>query len=124
MSRDRITLQGLSFYGYHGALPEETRLGQRFVIDVDMGLDTRAAGRTDDLAKTVHYGLVYEDIKAIVQGSPFQLIEALAEAIATRILGAYAVDEVGVRVRKPSAPVPGPLEYVEVEIHRTREEQV
>lgn len=119
---DTIELRGLTFYGYHGAYVEEQTLGQRFVVDVRLGLDLAEAGRTDELSRTVDYGKVAETIKAIVEGPRFKLIEALAEALARAILDSHRmVDAVDVRVEKPSAPVSAaPSGLVAVEIRRTR----
>jgi dUTP pyrophosphatase len=119
---DTIELRGLTFYGYHGAHDEEQRLGQRFVVDVRLGIDLEPAGRRDDLSLTADYGLVAETVRGIVEGPPFRLIEALAESIAAAILEGHAlVAEVQVRVAKPSAPVAvAPTGLVAVEIGRRR----
>lgn len=119
---DHIRLRAMEFYGYHGALAAERELGQRFVIDVSMALDLRPAGESDALERTVSYAAVYDDVRAIVEGSACHLIEAVAERIAARILAAHAtVEEVCVRVRKPEVPIKGILEAAEVEIVRCRE---
>jgi len=120
MSDDRILLQGLGFYGYHGVIAEENRLGQRFVVDVEMTVDTSVAGANDDITKTIDYGAVFRCIRTIVEGPPFKLVETVAERIAARILDGYAVDAVMVRVRKPDVPIPGSIEFVGVEIRRRR----
>ncbi len=121
-SFDRIRLCAMEFYGYHGALPAERDLGQRFVIDVEMALDLRPAGESDDLRRTVSYADVYDDVRAIVEGPACHLIEAVAERIAARVLAAHAVvEEVRVRVRKPEVPIRGVLDAAEVEIVRCRE---
>lgn len=120
MTDDRILLHGLEFFGYHGVLPEENRLGQRFVVDVELAFDTRAAGRTDDLTKTVDYGALFTDVRAIVEGPAAKLVETVAERIASRILDVYGAESVRVRVRKPDVPIPGTLEFVGVEIVRRK----
>jgi dUTP pyrophosphatase len=119
---DTIELRGLTFYGYHGAFAEEQRLGQRFVVDLRLGLDLGSAGQHDDLNQTVDYGKVAETVREIVEGRPFRLIEALAEALATAILQGYSlVRQVHVRVAKPSAPVSAaPSGLIAVEITRRR----
>lgn len=120
---DRILLTGMQFYGYHGVFPEETRLGQPFLVDVEMYADLRQAGETDDLNATVHYGQVYEVVKEIVEGRPYKLIEAVAECAARKILAGFqAVTEVVVRVHKPKAPIPGTFAGVTVEVRRRRNE--
>ena len=115
---DRIQLHGLEFYGYHGVRPEETAIGQRFVVDVELHTDLRAAGETDDLTLTVDYAAVHEDIRSILEGPPARLIESVAERVAATILERYPVTCVRVRVKKPDVPIAGTLDYVAVEIER------
>lgn len=117
---DRIVLTGMRFYGYHGVYPEESRLGQAFLVDVELYADLREAGQRDDIRKTVDYGKVYLTVKEMVEGRPFKLIEALAEHVAARVLEQFPVDEIVVRVHKPKAPIPGPIDGVTVEIRRRR----
>ena len=119
---DRILLTGLVFHGRHGALPEEQSLGARFGVDVEAALDLRAAGQSDDLAATVDYAALYEQVRAVVEGPSRNLLEALAEEIAGRLLGGFpALEAVTVRVQKPSAPIAGAVTgTAAVEIHRAR----
>jgi dihydroneopterin aldolase len=103
MSTDRIILEGMVFFGYHGTRPEENTLGQRFVVDVALHLDLRAAGEADDLAATVDYSAVHRAARTIVEGPPLRLTEAVAERIAAAVLAEHpAVQAVEVRVRKPN----------------------
>lgn len=117
---DRIIIHGMLFYGTHGVHAEEAKLGQRFEVDVELYLDTTKAGKSDALADTVHYGRVYDTVKAVVVERRFKLIEALAAAVAAELLRHFPMEAVTVRVRKPHAPIQGVLDGVEVEIHRTR----
>jgi len=122
---DRILLSGLAFFGRHGAIPAEQELGGRFVVDVEATLDLRSAGARDDLAATVDYAAVYEQVRAIVEDSRFNLIEALAERIAARLLGQFPpIEAVTVRVHKPAAPIPGATgaAAVAVEVQRARDQ--
>jgi len=115
---DRIALAGMRFFGYHGALPEERSRGQEFVVDVEVETDLRAAGKSDDLHDTVDYRKVYDAVKSVVEGPPRQLLEAVAEEIATRVLGIERVEAVVIRLRKPSVRMPGPLAHSALEIRR------
>ncbi len=115
---------GMSFYGYHGVLPQERELGQVFEVDVELFLDLRSAGESDDPEMTVSYADVYEVVRRVVTGRPYKLIEAVAEAIAARLLTGFSVQEVLVRVKKPAAPVPGHFRYMGVEIRRTASQAV
>ena len=102
MGGDRILLERMVFFGYHGVLRAERELGQRFVVDVEMRLDLRPAGLSDDLSQTVDYGAVHERVREIVEGEELGLIEAVAERIANTILENYpSVEAVRVRVTKP-----------------------
>lgn len=118
---DRIYLKNLVFRAHHGALPEETALGQRFEVDLVLEADLQAAGKTDDLILTVNYAAVYRRVAEIVTGAPCKLIECLAETIASAILTDFPrVEQITVTVRKPFVPLPGPLDYVAAELTRQR----
>jgi dihydroneopterin aldolase len=120
---DAIELSGLAFYAHHGALAEERTLGQRFVVDVRLELDLRAAGRSDDLARTVNYADVWLAVREAVEGPPLNLVEAVAERVAAAILERFEpVDALSVRVFKPAAPIAGAVVGdVAVEIWRRRD---
>ena len=117
---DRVALHGLRARGHHGVLRREREEGQPFVVDVVLGLDTRPAAASDDLARTVDYGALAEEVVAVVAGEPVNLIETLAERIARTCLGHEAVQEVEVRVHKPHAPLTVPFDDVTVTITRSR----
>jgi len=117
---DKIILQGMEFYGYHGVLPAERSLGQRFIVDLELELDLRPAGESDDLELTINYAGVFELVESVVRGTPRLLIESVAEAIATAVLEQFPVAASTVRVKKPQAPIPGHFTWIAVEIRRTR----
>ena len=79
---DKIYVNGMEFYGYHGVFPEETVLGQRFMVDVVVETDLKEAGITDNLEESISYVELYQVCQEIVEGEPFKLIEAVAEKIA------------------------------------------
>ena len=117
---DYIHLNEMAFYGYHGVLPEETKLGQRFGLTVSLATDLSVAGQTDDLDKTVNYAEVYDICRGIVEGQPVKLIEAVAEKVASAILSGYPEKVSGVRVVlvKPDPPIAGHYASVSVDITR------
>ena len=117
---DRIVLHDMVFMGRHGVLEREQREAQPFHVDVELGIDLRAAGIDDDLSRTVDYGLVFETCRSIVESTSFRLIEAVAEAIAHELLADFPIEDVTVRVRKPNAPIEGTLAWAGVEIRRIR----
>jgi len=115
---DRIRIVNMTFYGHHGVGAPERDLGGRFHIDVELGLDLQAAGRSDNVADTVDYQKVYEVVAMVESTRRFRLIEALGHEVAEAILGAFEVEEVVVRVRKASVPLGGLIDFAEVEITR------
>lgn len=112
---DRITLKNMAFYGYHGAFEAEKELGQRFEVDVELYMDRPELETSDDIEMTINYVEVYNLVKEIVEEREFNLIEAVAQTIASQIVSSYDVEKVVVRVRKPHAPVGGIFDYVEAE---------
>jgi dihydroneopterin aldolase len=115
---DRILLHGIQFYGYHGVYDEERRLGQRFLVDVELRLDVSGAASDDDVSATVDYGQVQAVVLEIGTGQRFKLLETLATRIASAILGRFPVREVTVRATKPAPALPGVLSGVSVEVTR------
>ncbi|MEO8246584.1 MAG: dihydroneopterin aldolase [Chloroflexota bacterium] len=117
----RISIHGMRFMGRHGVHLEERMEPHPFEVDVDLETDLAAAAVSDDLADTVDYSAVFEQVRARVQEDSFRLIEALAGAIAEDVLAAQPrVSGLRVRVRKPEAPLPGEFDTVEVELTRER----
>jgi len=115
---DKIRIVNMTFYGHHGVGESERNLGGKFAIDVEVGLDLRAAGQADDLSKTTDYKAVYETVARVHGSRRYQLLEALAHDTAEAILNNFEVEEVTVRVRKTSVPLGGLIDYSEVEITR------
>ncbi|MBB5174880.1 dihydroneopterin aldolase [Texcoconibacillus texcoconensis] len=119
---DKIFVNQMSFYGYHGVYQQENELGQRFYADVILYTDVQPAGVTDDLNKTVNYADVYEQTKNVLEGSPVNLVETLCESIANNLLAHFPqVQACTVKVTKPNPPIPGEYDSVAVEIYRSRE---
>lgn len=117
---DRITLTGIVATGYHGVFPHEKRDGQKFGVDVTLGLDLSDAASTDDLAATVDYGVVAQQVCEVIEGEPYDLIESLAQRIADTCLDHDRVEAVDVTVHKPQAPIAVPFTDTTVRITRTR----
>ena len=117
---DRLQLAGIEVFAHHGVLPEEKQIGQRFLLDLDLELDLRSAGTTDDLADTVDYGGLAERVHELVAGHRWNLIEKVAEETAALVLSLPAVKAVKVTVHKPNAPIAVDFADVSVTIDRRR----
>ena len=121
MSResDCIKLANMGFYAFHGTSKAEKEVGQRFYLDVEMFLNLREAGTSDNIRFTVNYAHVYDLISGVTKKRKYNLLEALAEDIVDEILNHYPqLDRIRVKVRKPQVPLCGILDYIEVAIDR------
>ncbi len=116
---DKIILENMLFYGYHGAMPEENHLGQRFAVSLVIGTYTLPAAQCDDLSKSINYAEVYNSVRGIMEGSPVKLLETLAENIADSVLALGALF-VRVTVKKLHPPIPVQMDFAAVEIERSR----
>ncbi|MCI7813635.1 MAG: 2-amino-4-hydroxy-6-hydroxymethyldihydropteridine diphosphokinase [Lachnospiraceae bacterium] len=116
---DKIKVKDLEVFARHGAFPEENVLGQKFLVSVTMYMDTREAGMTDNLTKSIHYGEVSHFIKKFMEENVFKLIETVAEKLARELLIAFPLmEKLDLEIKKPWAPIGLPLEMVSVEISR------
>jgi dihydroneopterin aldolase len=112
----RLVLTGLTAFGYHGNNPAERKLGQVFTADLEVTLDTRKAAATDRIEDTVSYPLLEKTARQVLEGEPANLLETVAERIATALLKHPEVIQVTVRVSK-RPPLPN-LNAFGVEITR------
>ena len=120
---DRIILEGMQFYGFHGVNAEERSLGQSYVVDLTVEMDLGVPGRSDQLEDTVSYTHLFRAVQKVLEGESKNLLEATAEAVARRILEEFPVDAVQVRVKKPRPPIKGSfVDNAVVEIYRVRDQ--
>ena len=116
---DKIHIKDLEIIGFHGAIPEEKVLGQKFVLSFELDVDLRQAGKNDDLTKTVHYGELAQKVEEEFTKTSYDLIEKAAEEICEFVLLNYPlVKKVKLLLKKPLAPTRKHVEYVAVEIER------
>jgi dihydroneopterin aldolase len=120
MSQDRIELRGLRVFARHGVLDAERQSGQEFIIDAVLWLDTRPAAASDDVSKTVDYGVLANRLVHLAKEPPVRLIETLAERLAAACLSEPLATEVEITVHKPQAPIAHPFGDVTVVIRRAR----
>lgn len=111
----------MEFYGYHGLFPEEKKLGQRFLVDVDLHTSLKKAGETDQMEYSIDYGHAFQLVKNVVEGPSKNLIEAVAHQIAMELFQNFSLlTACRVKVIKPDPPIPGNYQSVAVEIYRER----
>ena len=117
---DELRVVGIECWGHHGVFDHERRDGQRFVVDLELGVDTAPAAASDDLSETVDYGSLALSVKAAVENDPVDLIETLATRIAGVCLLDARVEWAKVTVHKPDAPIQATFADVQLTITRHR----
>ena len=118
---DKINIKNLEVFGKHGVYAEERALGQKFIISASISADLRHAGKTDDLKDSVNYAEICDIIKHFAEDNEFNLIEAVAEGLAEKLLRHDAmIKSVWIEVKKPWAPLAAHVETISVEIERGR----
>jgi dihydroneopterin aldolase len=112
-----ILIEKLDIYAYHGFFSEEERLGQRFVLDLVLDVDLRAAARSDRLADTVDYGRAVAIVSETFTARRYHLLEGAARAVALALFDAFApIASVEVTLRKPAPPIPATLGAVGIRL--------
>ncbi|HEY2794424.1 MAG TPA: dihydroneopterin aldolase [Micromonosporaceae bacterium] len=117
---DHILLSGLRARGNHGVYDFERANGQDFVVDVDLELDLAKPAATDEVTDTVHYGELADRLVAIITGPPVNLIERLADRLASACIEDARVVAATVTVHKPQAPIAHEFADVAVRLRRER----
>lgn len=118
--QDELSITGIECFAHHGVFDFERREGQVFVVDLVLGIDTRPAAASDDLADTVNYGTLVADVKAAVERDPVDLIETVAQRITDVCLLDTRVEWARVTLHKPDAPIDATYSDVALTITRTR----
>ncbi|WP_138419970.1 dihydroneopterin aldolase [Aquibacillus sediminis] len=120
---DKIYLNKMEFYGFHGLFPEENKLGQRFYVDLVLETDLKQASISDKMSDSIDYGQIFQVTKEIVEGRPRNLVEAVAGDIAEKLLETFKqINGCWIKVYKPDPPIAGHYQSVAVEIYRERED--
>lgn len=118
--QDEIRIRGLRVYAHHGVFPEETRLGQTFVVNATLFMSTRKGGLADILEQTISYADVCQFLTEYLQQNTWKLLEAAVEHTCREMLLRFPLlREVELELEKPSAPIPLPFDTVSVCIRRS-----
>lgn len=117
---DRIAVRGIRAHAHHGVYAFERDRGQMFRADAVLELDTSAAAADDDLDRTVNYADLAQQLHAVLNGEPVNLLETLAQRLADVCLANELVAAVEITVHKPEAELGVPFDDVTVTIRRER----
>lgn len=109
-----ILLENVTFYANHGVFPQETAVGNIFVVNLKIELDLSKSCVSDDLCDTVSYADIYENVKNEIM-VPSKLLEHAAFRIIRRLRDKYPVIEtVEIKLSKQNPPMGGQVEYASV----------
>jgi len=112
----KILLEGMEFYAYHGCFKEEQVIGNRFLVDLEIDVDTSIAEASDRLQDTVNYQAVYERIREAM-GNKSHLLEHLARRILDALREAFpGIRKMKVKVSKMNPPLGGSMRCVSLEM--------
>ena len=118
-----IRIRKATFYAYHGVLTEEQSVGGKFEAEVDIYTDFSGASAHDNLQQTIDYNSVYKFMYKLVLEQKYYLLESLTYKIANELLKNFTkINKIAVRIRKNNPPLGGVIDYVEVEVIKSREE--
>lgn len=118
---DKIVIQDLQVYAFHGVAPEEKKNGQMFVVSLQIGLELEKAAVSDNLAHTLNYAELCNAVQDVLQAETCNLIEAAAIRIIAHLFRTYPeIMELRVLLKKPWAPMGHHLQYAGVELKRKR----
>lgn len=113
-----IELEGIELHAHHGVLEDERRVGQRFLVDLELVLADTTAAETDRIEDAVDYRDVLATVVELSEGRAFTLLEALASELADTLLARFPLTRVRVRVRKPEVALARPLDHAAVVVER------
>jgi len=115
-----IEINGLELFAYHGVLPEERRLGQRFLLDLCLTPSEEGCVESDCIEDAVDYAEVVERVAEAFTSRPYALLEAVSARVADTVLESFPVEKVRIRVQKPEPPIARTLDGVGVVVERRR----
>ncbi|MEE9553833.1 MAG: dihydroneopterin aldolase [candidate division Zixibacteria bacterium] len=110
-----MRLTNMIFYGYHGAMAAERETGRRYEVDCELETDISKSVASDDLDDAINYLSIYKIVEEFLEDHRYNLVETLAQRLMEEIKKATGADKVTIKVRKRIPPVPGNIDYVEVE---------
>ena len=110
----------MRFYGFHGLHDEERKTGQYFLVNLECITNLNKAGVSDNIEDTINYSDIYQKVRRIIEGTPRNLLEAVAEEIADVLISDYPIKNVTIKISKPDLVLKGGyLDSAGIEIVRS-----
>lgn len=116
-----ITLDQMKFYSYHGVSPQETRVGNTFIVDLKVKTDLSIAIESDDLRYTINYADIYNAVKQEME-IPSKLLEHACGRIMNRLFNEFpSIMEIDIKLSKKNPPMGADMESAGVVMHCCRQ---
>lgn len=118
---DKILINGLKLFAYHGVNSEEKENGQNFIFDIELSVNMNKACYSDHVEDTVSYAKVVKTVRRIFTSQKYDLLEKCAQVVSDAIFEEYPdVLKIELTIKKPEAPVSAEFSYMGVHISRSR----
>ncbi len=118
---DKIIIEDLEIFAYHGVNEEEKIKGQKFILDIILYVNINKACRSDNVDDTVSYSKVIKTVNRVFTEHKYNLLEYCAQVTADAVLEEYPdVFKIDITVKKPEAPIKAKAGWVGVNIVRDR----
>ncbi len=115
---NRIDVSGIKCYAYHGCLPEETKIGCHYIVDVSLWVDFSKAAQNDDLNQTIDYVVVNHIVKEEM-AKPKKLIETVGQNIINLFHDTFqTLDKASITIKKINPPINGDVDFVAICIEK------
>lgn len=116
-----ILLENIRFFAYHGVAPQETTVGNEFVVSLRLKTDIARAMESDDVADTVNYAEIHQAVKEEMD-IPSKLLEHVAGRIVRRLFNDFTtVERIDLKLSKRNPPMGADIETAGVEVHIERQ---
>ncbi len=116
-----ILLENIRFFAYHGVVPQETTVGNEFIVSLRLKTDITRAIESDDVADTVNYAEIHQAVKEEMD-IPSKLLEHVAGRIVLRLFNDFpAVECIDLKLSKRNPPMGADIETAGVEVHVERQ---
>ncbi|WP_020612596.1 dihydroneopterin aldolase [Sediminispirochaeta bajacaliforniensis] len=119
---DILLVEGMRFWGTHGYFPEENKLGQEFIVDIEALIDMTDMCEQDEFVWEISYVALFKAAKRVVENEEHKLIQRIAYRIIEEVFTDTPASRVKVTVKKPAAPIGGIFNHTGCVIERGREE--
>lgn len=117
---DKILIEGIKIYAYHGCFKEETAIGTNFTVDVELDVNLEKPAQSDNLNDTVNYQTVFQVVKSQME-IPSKLLEHVSKRIINALFSEFpTINKIKLKVSKLNVPLGGHIDKVSVELKRKR----